>query len=117
MFRALLERPEALNSRLGFVWNVSEAILGALWSVSEAISGVWAANCRLQAAFGAARRLLVSLRKLLATSGRSMPAFRQRNGAPRQRNLASRGPIVALRKLKTRPGLAKVAPQAWPKTT
>ena len=44
---------------------------------------------------------LVSLRQLLGTSGRSIPALRKPNGAPRQRNLASREPIVSLRKLKT----------------
>ena len=43
----------------------------------------------------------MSLRQLLGTSGRSIPALRKPNGAPRQRNLASREPIVALRKLKT----------------
>ena len=58
----------------------------------------WAANCRLQAAFGAARRTLVSLRQLPGTSGRSIPALRKPNDAPPQRNLASREPIVALRK-------------------
>ena len=41
----------------------------------------------------------MSLRQLLGTSGRSIPALRKPNGAPRQRHLASREPIVALRKL------------------
>ena len=53
---------------------------------------VWAANFHFQAAFGAARKLLVSLRQLLGTSGRSIPALRKPNGGPRQRNLASREP-------------------------
>ena len=52
-------------------------------------------------ALGALRRLLASLRQLLETSGRSIPALRKPNGGPRQRNLASRELIVALRKLKT----------------
>mgnify|MGYP003305313774 CR=1 FL=1 len=93
LFRALQERPEPLNVVPGALWSVSEAILGALF--------VWAANCRLQAAFGAPRKRLVSIRQLLGTSRRSIPALRKPNGAPRQRNLASREPIVALRKLKT----------------
>ena len=62
---------------------------------------VYDTNCRLQAAFGVARRLLVSLRQLLGMSGRSIPALTKLNDAPEQRNLASREPIVALRKLKT----------------
>ena len=49
---------------------------------------VWAANCRLQAAFGAARKPLVSLRQLLGASRRSIPAIRDPNGATSQRNLS-----------------------------
>ena len=62
---------------------------------------VWAANCRFQEAFGAPRKPLVSIRQLLGTSRKSIPALRKPNGALRQRNLASRESIVALRKLKT----------------
>ena len=64
-------------------------ILGALWSVAEAISGVFERLGRLRAAFTAPRRPLVSLSQLLGTSRRSIPAFREPNGAPRQRNQAS----------------------------
>ena len=51
---------------------------------------IWAANCRLQAAFGASRQPLASLRQLLGTPRTSIPALRKPNGGPRQRHLASR---------------------------
>ena len=65
MFRALQKCRELLNVVPGDLWSVSETIL-------EKLFGFWDANCRLQAACGAARRPLVSLRQLLGTFGQSL---------------------------------------------
>ena len=72
---------------------------------------VWAANCCFQTAFGAPRKPLVSFRQLLGTPGIAIQALKEPNGAPRPRNLASRQPIVALRKqlLISAPAIAVIA--------
>ena len=53
----------------------------------------------------------MSFRQLLGTLGISIQALREPNGAPRQCNLASRQPIVALRKqlLASAPAIAVIA--------
>ena len=56
MFRALQERPEALNVLLGAHCIVSEAILKAFWSPGPAM----VANGRLQPASAASGQPLVS---------------------------------------------------------